>query len=175
MIKCIFQDGLPFKGNKIWIFLCLDHRRKNALVLINPSKAYKPWVVLGKICREVSRFKLPKEVWEDAAWDLGDLGPTACSASGLLFDFSCINSSPYLCLTCPHSKMELWYCSLSKSSLVLGDEKCCEASAKCHSPAWYMIYLAIVWVEITLCKVVCQMLVSHWVSTPEGRAVLLNS
>lgn len=118
-------------------------------------------MVLCKICREVSRFKLPKEVWEDAAWDLGDLGPTACSASGLLFDFSCINSSPYLRLTCPHSKMELRYCSLSKSSLVLGDEKCCEASAKCHSPAWYMIYLAIVWVEITLCKVVCQMLVSH--------------
>lgn len=25
---------LPFKGNKIWIFLCLDHRGKNALVLI---------------------------------------------------------------------------------------------------------------------------------------------
>lgn len=88
MIKCRFQDGLPFKGNKIWIFLCLDHRRKNALVLINPLKAYKPWVVPGNVGREVRRFKLPKEMWEGAAWESGDLSPAAYSSPGLIFDYS---------------------------------------------------------------------------------------
>lgn len=88
MIEHRFQDGLPFKGNKIWIFLCLDHRRKNALVLINPLKAYKPWVVPGNIYRQVCRFKLPKEMREGAAWESGDLGPAAYSSPGLLFDFS---------------------------------------------------------------------------------------
>lgn len=106
MIEYRFQDGLPFKGNNIWIFLCLDHRRKNALVLINPLKAYKPRVVLGNIYREVSRFQLPKEMWEGAAWESGDLGPAAYSSPGLLFDFS-INSSAFLCLIFSCSKVGL--------------------------------------------------------------------
>lgn len=97
MIECRFQDGLSFKGNKIWIFLCLDHRRKNALVLINPLKAYKPRVVSGNICREVHRLKLPKEMWEGAAWESGDLGPAAYSSPGLLFDFS-INTQVFSAL-----------------------------------------------------------------------------
>lgn len=87
MIECKFQDGLPFKGNKIQIFLCLDRRRKNALVLINPLKAYKPWVFPGNICREVRKFKLTKEMWEGSAWESGDLSPAAYSSPGLIFDF----------------------------------------------------------------------------------------
>lgn len=165
MIEYSFQDGLPFKGNKIWIFLCLDHRRKNALVLINPSKAYKPWVVLGNVCREVSRFKVPKEVWEGAAWESGDLGPTAYSTPGLLFDFRCVNSSAYLCLIFPHCKVGLWHYSPSKHSLIPREEKCYEASAKSCSPTWCII-----------CKVLCcsQVLNSDWVSAPLGPATLLK-
>lgn len=97
MIECRFQDGLSFKGNKIWIFLCLDHRRKNALVLINPLKSYKPRVVPGNTCREVHRLKLPKEMWEGAAQESGDLGPAAYSSPGLLFDFS-INTQVFSAL-----------------------------------------------------------------------------
>lgn len=143
MIEYRFQDGLPFKGNNIWIFLCLDHRRKNALALINPLKAYKPRVVPGNIYREVSRFQLPKEMWEGAAWESGDLGPAAYSSPGLLFDFS-VNSSAFLCLIFSCPKVGLWHCSPSKSSLIPREEKCCEASARSCSPVLYTIYLSVV-------------------------------
>lgn len=65
-----FPAWAAFQGKQnVDISMSRPQKKKNTSVLINPSKAYKPWVVLSNTCRDVRRFKLPKEVWETTAWD----------------------------------------------------------------------------------------------------------
>jgi hypothetical protein len=48
---------LPFKANNIWIFLCLDHRQKNASLVINPWEAEQAHVSLRSRDRdELERY-----------------------------------------------------------------------------------------------------------------------